>query len=94
VDVLRIDAFMIPAIGVSFVCNAMFQSMRRPMISLSLTILRTGLTTVAFALLCTTTVDYMCIGMVAVGIAAAILSYTIVWVVIRNLLKGYTPAPV
>lgn len=94
VDIVRIDAFMIPAIGVSFVCNAMFQSMRRPMLSLVMTVMRTGLTSVAFALLCTTTVDYMCIGMVAVAIVAAILSYLIVRVSMKNMLKRYSAAPV
>ena len=94
VDIVRIDAFMIPAIGVSFVCNAMFQSMRRPMLSLVMTVMRTGLTSVAFALLCTTTVDYMCIGMVAVAIVAAILSYLIVRVSMKNILKRYSTAPV
>lgn len=94
VDIVRIDAFMIPAIGVSFVCNAMFQSMRRPMLSLVMTVMRTGLTSVAFALLCTTTVDYMCIGMVAVAIVAAILSYLIVRVSMKNILKRYSAAPV
>lgn len=94
VDIVRIDAFMIPAIGVSFVCNAMFQSMRRPMLSLVMTVMRTGLTSVAFALLCTTTVDYMCIGMVAVAIVAAVLSYLIVRVSMKNMLKRYSAAPV
>ncbi len=94
VDIVRIDAFMIPAIGVSFVCNAMFQSMRRPMLSLVMTVMRTGLTSVAFALLCTTTVDYMCIGMVAVAIVAAVLSYLIVRVSMKNILKRYSTAPV
>ena len=93
VDIVRIDAFMIPAIGVSFVCNAMFQSMRRPMLSLVMTVMRTGLTSVAFALLCTTTVDYMCIGMVAVAIVAAILSYLIVRVSMKNMMKRYSAAP-
>lgn len=94
VDIVRIDAFMIPAIGVSFVCNAMFQSMRRPMLSLVMTVMRTGLTSVAFALLCTTTVYYMCIGMVAVAIVAAVLSYLIVRVSMKNMLKRYSAAPV
>lgn len=94
VDIVRIDAFMIPAIGVSFVCNAMFQSMRRPMLSLVMTVMRTDLTSVAFALLCTTTVDYMCIGMVAVAIVAAVLSYLIVRVSMKNMLKRYSAAPV
>ncbi len=93
VDIVRIDAFMIPAIGISFVCNAMFQSMRRPMLSLIMTVMRTGLTTVAFALLCTTTVDYMCIGMVAIAIIAAALSYLMVRVSMKNMMKRYSAAP-
>ncbi len=72
--ILRITVFMAPMMCITMVCNSMLQSMKKPMVSLVITTLRTGLTTVLFAALSGTTVPIMCVGMVMAGLAAALLA--------------------
>jgi Na+-driven multidrug efflux pump len=91
VDIIRIDAFMIPAIGTAFVCGSMLQSMRHPMLALLMTLIRTVLTTVVFACLYTTSVEYMCVGMVVVNIAAALISLLVTRVSIKNMILANGP---
>ena len=74
VEILRIEAFVIPALGFTLVCNSMLQSMKKPLIPLIFTILRTGLTTLSFALLAATSVQYMCIGMVVSSLFIAAIT--------------------
>jgi len=94
IDILRIDAFMIPAIGMGFVCNAMLQSMRKPVLALFLTLLRTTLTTLTFAALCETDIGIMCLGMVVVHIITAILALLVTKLKIKDMLRSYTPIPI
>ena len=94
VDILRIDAFMIPAIGLSFICNAMLQSMRKPLLALLVTFSRNLVTTIAFALLDSTSVDLMCAGMVVVTIIAGIAAFLMTRISISNMLKAYRPVAV
>ena len=94
IDIIRIDAFMIPAIGMAFLCGSMLQSMRHPMLALMMTLLRTALTTVMFACLYTTSVEIMCIGMVAVHIVAALISLLVTRVSIKNMILSNSPRPV
>ncbi len=72
--ILRISVFIAPTISVTMVCNSMLQSMKKPMVSLMVTIFRTTSTTVLFAALSSTSVPVMCAGMVVAGVASAALA--------------------
>lgn len=84
--VLRVSVLLAPSMCISMVCNSMLQSMKRPLVSLFTTTLRTGLTTLSFALLCGTSVAVMCVGMVAAGLAAALMGLFLTRGYIRKLL--------
>ncbi len=91
-DTLRVEAALIPAMGLAFISNAMLQSMRKPMLSLAVTFLRTGLTTLSFACLCGTTVPIMCVGMVAASVATAILAFCLTRMKINDLIRANSPS--
>lgn len=84
VEILRIDSIMIPAMGASFICNAMLQSMRKPLIALIVTFSRNGLTTLFMALLCGFSVAAMCTGMVLATIIAAVFALLLTKLMIRD----------
>ncbi len=87
VTILRISVFMAPMMCISMVCNSMLQSMKKPMVSLATTTLRTGLTTALFAALCGTSVAAMCGGMVLAGAVASIIGLYLTRKHIRKLLS-------
>jgi Na+-driven multidrug efflux pump len=82
---LRIECFMIPALSLSFVCGAMLQAMRKPMVAMVLTFTRTGLTTLFFALLMETSITYMCAGMVMANVIGGLLAFYTTRLKIREL---------
>ncbi|AMK13417.1 MATE efflux family protein [methanogenic archaeon mixed culture ISO4-G1] len=87
--ILRVNAFMIPAVGMVFVSNAMLQAMRLPMYSLLISFTRTGLTSLMLGLLCDTSIEIMCAGMVFACFVAAVLAFGITRSKIRQLRKSY-----
>ena len=94
VNIMRIEAFLVPAIGTMFVCNAMLQSMRKPMLALLVTIVRNMGTTLAFFLLCGTTVDLMVMGMLIPTIGSAIIALLLTKVSIKEMMIGFEkPVP-
>jgi len=88
-EVLRIIVLVIPALGFAYVCNAMLQSMRKPMLSLVVTTTRTGLSTLMFALLVGTSVPIMCVGMVAAAAISAMTAFILTSVEIKDLRARY-----
>ena len=91
VDILRVDVILIPAMGFSFICNAMLQSMRKPVLAMIVTTMRTGLTTLMLFLLCGTTVLYMCVGMVCAATVAAVLGFVFTQIKISDMLRANCP---
>ncbi len=92
-DILRVDAFMIPGMATCFICNAMLQSMRKPMLALLITMLRTGLTTMMFAILADTTIEIMCLSMVSMTAMVAVFAYYVTGLKMKELRRvSETPA--
>ena len=76
-NILRAEVLLIPSLGMIFICNAMLQALRLPMMALFITFARTGLTTLSFALLSNTSIITMCISMTCIYVAASVAAYLI-----------------
>ena len=94
IDILRIETLLIPALGLTFVCNSMLQSMRKPMVALFITFIKNIGTTAIFFVLCDTSVDIMVSGMVVATYISAVICILLTRVAIKEMMIGFkAPSP-